>query len=275
MFSATSAAAVTCAIMKPELRPGFGVRNAGRPESAGSTSIAIRRSASEPISQIGERDHVGGEGDGLGVEIAARKRLVRFREDERIVGDAVGLGEERRGRLAQEIEAGAHHLRLAAQAIGILHPFVAGQVRGADGASLKQRAQRRGDFDLAGMAPQRMDARIERRVRSARAVGRQRAGRKRRAEQRLGLEQADQRIGGRELRAVEQREPLLGLKRDRLEAGFGERGGGGRDAVADASLAHADHRRRHMRERREIARRADRTLRRDDGRHVRARASPR
>ena len=48
----TSAAAVTCAIMKPELSPGFGVRNAGRPESAGSTSMAMRRSASEPISQI-------------------------------------------------------------------------------------------------------------------------------------------------------------------------------------------------------------------------------
>ena len=77
---------------------------------------------------------------------------------------------------------------------------------------------------------------------------------KRRAEQRLGLEQADQRVGGRELRAVEQREPLLGLKRDRLEAGFGERGGGGRDAIADARFADADHRRRHMGERREIAR---------------------
>ena len=52
LFSETSAAAVTCGIMKPELSPGFGVRNAGRPDSAGSTSIAMRRSASEPISQI-------------------------------------------------------------------------------------------------------------------------------------------------------------------------------------------------------------------------------
>ena len=51
-FSATSAAAVTCGIMKPEFRPGRGVRKAGRPDSAGSTSMAIRRSASEPISQI-------------------------------------------------------------------------------------------------------------------------------------------------------------------------------------------------------------------------------
>ena len=46
LFSATNAAAVTCAIMNPELSPGFGVRNAGRPENAGSTRSAILRSAS-------------------------------------------------------------------------------------------------------------------------------------------------------------------------------------------------------------------------------------
>ena len=49
-FSETRAAAVTCGTMKPELSPGFGVRNAGRPESDGSTSIAIRRSDIAPIS---------------------------------------------------------------------------------------------------------------------------------------------------------------------------------------------------------------------------------
>ncbi len=158
------------------------------------------------------------------MEVSPRKRFVRFGEDQRIVGDSVRLDEEGRRRLAQEIEAGPHHLRLAAQAIGILHPFVAGQMRSANGASLEQRAQRGRDFDLARVASQRVDARVERRIRSARAIGRQRAGRQGGAEQRLGLEQADERIGGRELRAVEERKPLLGLKRDRLEADFGERG---------------------------------------------------
>jgi hypothetical protein len=39
--------------MKPELTPGSGVRKAGRPKfSAGSTSMAMRRSAIEPISAI-------------------------------------------------------------------------------------------------------------------------------------------------------------------------------------------------------------------------------
>src|SRR5437879_6025888 len=49
-FSATSAAAVTCAIMKPELTPLSGVRNGGRPLNFGSMSSARRRSASEPTS---------------------------------------------------------------------------------------------------------------------------------------------------------------------------------------------------------------------------------
>ena len=109
-----------------------------------------------------------------------------------------------------------------------------------------------------------MNARVERRIRPARAVGREGPGRQGGAEQRFGLEQADERIGGRELRAIEQREPLFGRKLNRLKADFGERGGRGRDPIADASVSDADHRRRHMGERREIARGADRSLRRDD-----------
>ena len=49
-FSATSAAAVTCASMKPEFTPLSGARNAGSPLIFGSTSSARRRSAIEPTS---------------------------------------------------------------------------------------------------------------------------------------------------------------------------------------------------------------------------------
>ena len=49
-FSATSAAAVTCASMKPEFTPLSGARNAGSPLMFGSTSSARRRSAIEPTS---------------------------------------------------------------------------------------------------------------------------------------------------------------------------------------------------------------------------------
>ena len=36
--------------MKPEFKPGLGVRNAGSRDSDGSISMAIRRSAMAPIS---------------------------------------------------------------------------------------------------------------------------------------------------------------------------------------------------------------------------------
>ncbi len=99
-----------------------------------------------------QRDHVGREGDGLRVEIAAGQDLSRGGEHQGIVGHAVGLPVEGGGRLAQDVEAGAHDLGLAAQAIGILHPVVPRQVRGADRAAVHERAQGRRDLDLAGMA---------------------------------------------------------------------------------------------------------------------------
>ena len=51
MFSLIKAAVVTSAIIRPELRPGFGVRKAGRSKlSVGSTISATRRWAIAPIS---------------------------------------------------------------------------------------------------------------------------------------------------------------------------------------------------------------------------------
>lgn len=44
LFSETSAAAVQWAIINPEWRPPFGVKNAGRPLNAGFTSRSTRRS---------------------------------------------------------------------------------------------------------------------------------------------------------------------------------------------------------------------------------------
>ena len=52
LFSDASAAAVTCTIMKPEFRPGSGVRKGGRRDTAVSTSMAMRRSVMAPISAM-------------------------------------------------------------------------------------------------------------------------------------------------------------------------------------------------------------------------------
>ena len=97
-------------------------------------------------------DHVGGEGDRLGMEIAARDHFVFGGEDQRIVRDRIGFDGQRRRRLAQQIETGAHHLRLAAQAIWILHARIAEAMRGANGAAVHQAAQSLGDLGLAAVA---------------------------------------------------------------------------------------------------------------------------
>ena len=86
-----------------------------------------------------------------------------------------------------------------------------------------QRAQRRRHLDLAAMAAQRMDARIERRVGALGGIGRERAGDQRRLEHALDREQRRQRLGGGELRAVEQREPFLRAEHERREAGARQR----------------------------------------------------
>src|SRR3546814_8322987 len=65
------------------------------------------------------------------------------------------------------------------------------------------------DVALAGMAAQRVDARIERRVGALGGFGRERASDQGGAEDGLGAEQAGERVGSRKLRAVEQREPFL------------------------------------------------------------------
>ena len=114
------------------------------------------------------------------------------------------------------------------------------------------------------MAAQRVDFRMERRRRAHRRIGRQRAGDQRRLRRAVGAEQAGQRQRGRDLRAVDQRQPFLGGEHDRLQPGLGEAVARRHALAVEEDLAFADHRRRHMRQRREIARRADRALFRDD-----------
>ena len=209
-------------------------------------------------------DDVGSKSDRLGVEVAARQRLVGIGEDQRIVGDAVGFCFERRRRLTKDVEHRAHDLRLAAQAVGILYPLVAHEMRGTDCRSGHQAAQRVCCSDLAAVATQLVDARIEWRVRAARRVGRERAGHQRRAMQVLGFEQASQRIGGRKLRAVQQGEPFLGAQHKGLQPRIAQRLCGRHGLAVDDEVTDANHRRAHMGERRQVPGGADRALARDD-----------
>ena len=124
LFSLISAAVVTSAIMKPELRPGFGGQE--RRQVVGERRVDHQRDPALGDGADlgdGQRDDVGGEGDRLGVEVAARDDGVL--EHQRVVGGGVRLDRERRGGLAQQVHRGAGHLRLAADAVGVLHAGVA------------------------------------------------------------------------------------------------------------------------------------------------------
>jgi hypothetical protein len=165
--------------------------------------------------------------------------------------------------MAQLVEAGAHHLRLAAQAVGVLHAVVAFQVRAADRAALEQGAVVARHVDLTRLAAQRVDARVEGAVAAARRVDRQRADDQRRLEHRLEGEEGVQRERGRDLRAVDQRQAFLGRQRERRDAGRAQRRVGRHALAVLPELALADQRQRQVGERRQVARGADRALRRD------------
>jgi hypothetical protein len=68
-----------------------------------------------------EREVVGGEGNGLPMEVAARQHRARVGKDQRIVRDGVRLRLEQTGHVPQHVEAGAGDLRLAADRVRILH----------------------------------------------------------------------------------------------------------------------------------------------------------
>ena len=55
------------------------------------------------------------------MEVAARQDVAVLGEDQRIVGDRVGLDQQGAGGHAQLVEDRAHHLGLAAQGVGVLH----------------------------------------------------------------------------------------------------------------------------------------------------------
>ncbi len=253
--------------MKPELSPGFGVRKAGRPDSAGSTSMAIRRSASEPISQTRQRDHVGGEGDRLGVEVAARQRLVGLREDQRIVGDAVRLGRQR-GR-APGAACRAPRPSPAAGSAGSRGPARARRRPGARRGWRRpghQRAQRVGRLDLAaaGGAARGCAGRTARPSPCAASVE---SAPVTSAERNSDLRLEQRRPARRRWRTACRSAapgPPSAPSVERREAG-GMPAPRRRHAAPPAMkhLADADHRRGHVRERREVAGGADRALRRD------------
>jgi hypothetical protein len=85
------------------LRPGAGEERGQarqrRVDQHGDAALGNRADLAD-----GHGDHVGGKGDRLGMEIAARERFVGLREDQRIVRNAIGL-DQGGGGLAQKSSA--------------------------------------------------------------------------------------------------------------------------------------------------------------------------
>ena len=115
-----SAAAVTCATANPEFTPPSSTRRAEvreiRVHHQGDAALGQRARFRKHQRQV-----VGGKRYGFRMKVAAGQDLAGVREHERIVGNGIGFGEQHVGHMPPLIETSTHHLRLAAQAVRILH----------------------------------------------------------------------------------------------------------------------------------------------------------
>ncbi len=125
----------------------------------------------------------------------------------------------------------------------------------------------RGD-GVPGVRPYRGDARIERRRAAAQRVERQRRGDVCGVRGDLGFAERKRRKCEHRLGAVEQREAFLRLEHQRRDSRGAQRFRARHGAALVHGAAFADRHLRQMRERCEIARRADGTLRRNHGMHA-------
>ena len=155
------------------------------------------------------------------------------------------------------------HLRHAAERIRILNARVAVTMRLADLAVGEQLAQERRGPHLAHLPARRPGC--ARRTRLACPAAPRATSRPRRAPFARGarVDKSDQRDAGVRLRAVDERDALLRREHDRLGADLPQHfcAGSSRSPVQQRSFA--DQREREMRERREVAARADASLLRD------------
>ena len=196
LFSETKAAAVTCAIIRPEFDSRLGCQ-----ERRQARQSRIHQQRDAPLRQRSDltdrqRQDIGREGDRFGVKIAAGQNIAELGDDQRIVRHAVCLGDQRHRHLPHQIECRAHDLRLATHRVWILNAGIACEMRRADLASGHQRAQCRRHVDLSTMTAQGVDARVEWRVGSARRIGRKRAADQCTLEHALGGEQRQQGVRG-------------------------------------------------------------------------------
>ena len=190
-------------------------RNGGRRETSASISIAMRRSAIAPTSAIASAIASAARATGSAWKLPPETSSPRpvpslAGEDERVVGDGVRLAQQHQRGVAQLVEAGADDLRLAAQAVRVLHAIVALEMTSA---RIALPASRRGSTAATSICPGWPRSAW---MRGSNGPSLPRAAStvsapidERRFEHRLEREQRVQRQRGRDLRAVDQRQAFL------------------------------------------------------------------
>ncbi len=201
------------------------------------------------------------------MEVAVRDDEALVDEHERIVGRGVQLDRDGRLDVVEEVAARAVHLRRAAKRVGVLH-LVAPAVRLDDRRPFEQAVDVRGRVDLPAQRPCLVDRRVEARPRALERLERERAGEVGDAGEPSRAHEREGGHRGHELRAVDQRQTLLRRQRDRLEPRGGERVGAAVERPGEPRPTLADERQGQVRERREVAARADRAAGGDARQHA-------
>ena len=146
-----------------------------------------------------------------------------------------------------------------------MHPVIAVQMRVTDCATRQQRAVILRHVDLAGLAAQRVDARVKRAVAAARSVNRQRTNDQRGFQHRLKNQERMQGQRGRCLRAVDQRQTFFGAQHQWRNTCSLQGPQRRKRRAVDQHEALAHQRQRHVRQRREITGCAHRAFGRNPG----------
>ena len=218
----------------------------------------------------GDRHDVGRKGDRLGVEVSPGQGVVA--EQQGIVAHGIGFDLKGPRDIAKQIEDGAHHLRLAAETIGVLDA-VALRMGLADFTTRQEAPEAFCDSDLARLPPGFVDPRVERDVGALERIERQCAADQGGAEHPFCGEQYVERDRGRRLGAVDQGEPFFRAQDERFEAEPAQGVSGGQSFPVEVDFAFTDQGRTHVGERREVARGTDRALAGDDRKRVRGHQS--
>ena len=177
--------------------------------------------------------------------------------------------------MVERVADGAVDLRHAAQRVRILDLVGQSLVARLERRVAEQVAELRGDRDLAGMRPGQLVGRRERDVRPEQRLDAHRRRDAGRPDEPVGVGEQERPDRAHQLGPVEEREALLGLEDERLEADLAQGDERRHVLAADLDPAAADERQGEVGERRQVAGRADRALLRHDGWSPRSRKASR